>query len=134
MFIPCFSLPPPPREEVWLARWDADTYLKKSFSRLKPDLLVFLGDTFSNGFETTDQQWDDYLQVQQLFAVCISLVTMLICMYSACSQCRLSNVLSVTQHCAKRFHHKGQKDFIHVHRSPIVINLHNARIHYSSVC
>ncbi len=60
---------------MWLARWDADTYLKKSFSRLhsslKPDLLVFLGDTFSNGFEATDQQWDDYLQVQQLLVVYI---------------------------------------------------------------
>ncbi len=73
---------PPPREEWWLARWDADTYLKKSFSRLhsrlKPDLLVFLGDTFSNGFEATDKQWDDYLQVQTLFAMYISQISVLV--------------------------------------------------------
>ncbi len=44
----------PTRQEWWLARWDADAYLKKSFShlhsRLRPDLVVFLGDTFSNAW------------------------------------------------------------------------------------
>ncbi len=54
-------------KEWWPARWDADTYLRKSFSslhsHLKPDLLVFVGDVFTGGFEANDQQWEDYLQV-----------------------------------------------------------------------
>ena len=56
-------------DEPWIARWDADRYLQRSFSYLmfslhpQPDVIVLLGDVFSNGFVATDRQWEDYLKV-----------------------------------------------------------------------
>lgn len=55
------------RYESWLLRWDADQYLKKSFSllvgTLHPEMVVILGDIFAEGFKASPQEWRDYLQV-----------------------------------------------------------------------
>lgn len=57
------------REEVWLARKDADHYLSTIFSRLMvslhPDVVVLLGDIFSDGFRASANQWSDYLTVRE---------------------------------------------------------------------
>lgn len=60
------------RDEPWIARWDADRYLKQSFSYLmsslnpSPEVVVLLGDVFSNGFRASDEQWEEYLKVHIL--------------------------------------------------------------------
>lgn len=50
----------------WLARWDADRYLKSSFvlanSYLKPDATIFLGDLFDEGLKANDDQMDRYFE------------------------------------------------------------------------
>ena len=58
------------RYEPWLSRWDADQYLKRSFSllisTLQPEMVVILGDIFAEGFKASPQEWRDYLQVTHL--------------------------------------------------------------------
>ena len=50
----------------WLARWDADRYLRSSFvmanSYIKPDATIFLGDLFDEGLKATDDQMDRYFE------------------------------------------------------------------------
>lgn len=61
------------REELWLARKDADHYLRTIFSHLMdtlhPDMVILLGDIFSDGFHASTNQWVDYLNV-----CCLSLL------------------------------------------------------------
>jgi metallophosphoesterase superfamily enzyme len=57
---------------MWLARKDADHYLSTTFSHLMdslhPDVVVLLGDIFSDGFQASASQWMDYLNVS--YCVC----------------------------------------------------------------
>ena len=59
-------------DEWWFARWDADRYLRQSISYVMstlsspPDVVVLLGDVFSNGYRASHQQWQDYLKVRHL--------------------------------------------------------------------
>ena len=61
----CFS------EELWLARKDADRYLSTAFYHLTrgldPDVIILLGDVFSDGFQASDNHWKDYLNVGILY-------------------------------------------------------------------
>ena len=56
------------REELWLARKDSDHYLRTMFSylmdTLHPDAVILLGDIFSDGFQASANQWQDYLTVR----------------------------------------------------------------------
>lgn len=55
------------REELWIARKDADRYLSTTFyhlmRKLDPDVIILLGDVFSDGFRASESQWRDYLVV-----------------------------------------------------------------------
>ena len=56
------------REEPLISRWDNDRYLALGYSRLLgrlavPDVVVFLGDLFSDGFRASTEQWSDYMRV-----------------------------------------------------------------------
>lgn len=55
--------------EPWLFRWDSDTYLQRSFTRmlnqLQPDVIVVLGDIFAEGYKASEVFWWDYLKVSQ---------------------------------------------------------------------
>ncbi|RNA42124.1 metallophosphoesterase 1 -like protein [Brachionus plicatilis] len=48
----------------WLARWDADRYLRSCFvlanSYTKPDATIFLGDLFDEGLKASDDQMERY--------------------------------------------------------------------------
>lgn len=50
----------------WLARWDADRYLRSCFilanSYTKPDATIFLGDLFDEGLKATDDQMERYFK------------------------------------------------------------------------
>jgi hypothetical protein len=52
-----------------MARWDADRYLRQSISYVMstlsspPEVVVLLGDVFSNGYRASNQHWQDYLNV-----------------------------------------------------------------------
>ncbi len=56
------------RYEPWVARWDSDHYVRKSFSllmrRLVPDVVIVLGDVFAEGFKASKEEWSNYLQVR----------------------------------------------------------------------
>ena len=53
--------------EPRLFRWDADRYLRQSYSRairrMNPDVVVLLGDIFAEGFKASASEWNDYLKV-----------------------------------------------------------------------
>ena len=52
--------------EPWIARWDADRYLKKNldqaFAVFSPDVVLILGDVFDQGYNANSQEWIDYLR------------------------------------------------------------------------
>ena len=58
---------------MWLARKDADHYLSTIFSHLMdslhPDVVILLGDIFSDGFRASSNQWNDYLIVRESAAL-----------------------------------------------------------------
>ncbi len=58
------------RNEFWLARKDADRYLSTAYSylvnTLHPDMVILLGDIFSDGFQASSSHWKDYLNVSEL--------------------------------------------------------------------
>ena len=62
--------------EPWLFRLDSDLYLKRGLSRLlsrlKPDVVVVLGDVFAEGYKASELHWKEYLQVY-----------MYVCMYGS---------------------------------------------------
>ncbi|XP_059143920.1 uncharacterized protein LOC131931214 [Physella acuta] len=47
-----------------LARWDSDSYLRKTFSRVyehtQPDVIIFLGDIMDEGSKATDLEYESY--------------------------------------------------------------------------
>ena len=53
-----------PWYQGWLARWDSDRYLRKTFllanSYIKPNATIFLGDLFDEGLKADDQQFQRY--------------------------------------------------------------------------
>ena len=58
------------REEPWLSRRDVDLYLSTIYSHLMKSLpelnmVILLGDIFSDGFQATHSQWKDYLNVNK---------------------------------------------------------------------
>ncbi|XP_062593192.1 uncharacterized protein LOC134254673 [Saccostrea cucullata] len=63
-------------EGVWIgpyARWDADSYLKKTFSfaaaHAKPDVVIFLGDLMDEGSRAThDEYRDTYYRFHNIFS------------------------------------------------------------------
>lgn len=52
--------------ESWIARWDADRYLKKNLDQaikvFKPNVVLILGDVFDQGYNANSQEWIDYLR------------------------------------------------------------------------
>ena len=68
-----------PREELLIPRWDSDRYLASGYSRLlarldPPDIIVFLGDLFSDGFHASPKHWEDYMEVCDSFLFHFQLV------------------------------------------------------------
>ena len=54
--------------EPRLFRWDSDKYLQRGFgrmvARLRPDMIVLLGDIFAEGYKASEMQWQEYLEVR----------------------------------------------------------------------
>ncbi|KAG1659909.1 Metallophosphoesterase 1 [Nymphon striatum] len=50
----------------WFQRWDSDKYLEKTFyaarKHFNPDLIIFLGDIFDQGFKASNEQFKCYIQ------------------------------------------------------------------------
>ncbi|KAH9505299.1 hypothetical protein Btru_059196 [Bulinus truncatus] len=48
-----------------LARWDSDSFLRKTFSRVyehtHPDVIIFLGDIMDEGSKATDYEYESYV-------------------------------------------------------------------------
>ena len=57
------------RYEPWLARWDSDRHVGRLYGRLvermRPDLVVVLGDVFAEGYKASHNEWEEYLQVRR---------------------------------------------------------------------
>ena len=55
--------------ETWIARWDADRYLKKSLDEaldaFRPNVVLILGDVFDQGYNANSREWIDYLHCLQ---------------------------------------------------------------------
>ena len=51
--------------EPWIARWDADRYLKKNLDQaiavFEPHVVLILGDVFDQGYNANSKEWVDYL-------------------------------------------------------------------------
>ncbi|KAK0043453.1 cell division control protein 1 [Biomphalaria pfeifferi] len=49
-----------------LARWDSDSFLRKTFSRVyehtRPDVIIFLGDIMDEGSKATDAEYQSYVE------------------------------------------------------------------------
>ncbi|XP_075216328.1 metallophosphoesterase isoform X2 [Lycorma delicatula] len=54
------------KTESWIARWDSDRYLYKTFStavsHVKPDLIMFLGDLMDEGTVATSTEYQRYAE------------------------------------------------------------------------